>query len=183
MNETPATPRWENAASDCKGLPSVSRDHFLAAMGRIFSMVAIITTDGPAGRFAITVSSVTSASADPPIVLACVNRRSPVYDAILANKAYCLNVLAYGQEYLSDCFAGRPRGGAPFDFAAAQWTGGATGAPILTGAVASFDCALLESHDVGTHTVFFGRVLEVCEASTAPLIYGGRLYTRPDTNT
>ena len=180
MANTPAMPR-DNAVSDCHGMPSVRREHFLAAMGRIFSMVAIITTDGPAGRFAITVNSVTSASADPPVVLACVNRRSPLHGAIIANKVYCLNVLAYGQEHLSDCFAGRPRDGMPFDFAAAQWAVGATGAPILAGAVASFDCALLESHDIGTHTVFFGRVLEVCEASTVPLIYGSRLYTRPDT--
>ncbi len=180
MVNSPAVP-CDNAVSDCHGMPSVSRKHFLAAMGRIFSMVAIITTDGPAGRFAITVNSATSASADPPIVLACVNRRSPVHAAIVANKVYCLNVLAHGQEHLSDCFAGRPRDGTPFNFGAAQWTTRKTGAPILTGAVASFDCALLESHDIGTHTVFFGRVLEVCEASTVPFIYGSRLYTRPDT--
>ncbi len=181
MTDNSATVQCDNLASNCRGLPSASRESFLAAMGRIFSLVAIITTDGPAGRYAITVNSATSASADPPIVLACINRRSPLYDAIIANGVYCLNVLAHGQEHLSDCFAGRPRDGAPFDFTAAQWSAASTGAPILTGAVASFDCALLEQHDIGTHTAFFGRVLEVREAGVVPLIYGSRLYTRPDT--
>lgn len=171
----------ENPGPDFQALPSASRESFLAAMGRIFSLVAIITTDGTAGRFAITVNSVTSASADPPIVLACINRRSPLCDAIRENEVFCLNVLAIGQEHLSDCFAGRPRDGMPFDFASAQWTMGTTGAPVLTGAVASFDSTLHASHDVGTHTVFFGRVLEVREDGAVPLIYGSRSYARPDT--
>ena len=181
MTEKSAKLEFGESNFDRHGLPSASRESFLAAMGRIFSLVAIITTDGPAGRFAITVNSATSASADPPIMLACINRRSPVYDAIVTNELYCLNVLAHGQEHLSDCFAGRPRDGAPFDFNAAQWSVGSTGAPILTGAVASFDCSLLERHDIGSHTAFFGRVLEVREAGLVPLIYGSRLYTRPDT--
>jgi len=144
-------------------------------------MVTIVTTDGPAGRLAVTVSAASSASADPPLVLACINRRSPVNGGIHANGVFCINVLAIGQEHLSDSFAGRPRDGAPFDFTRAEWTSAKTGSPILQGAVAAFDCALQSSHGAGTHTVFFGRVLEVLEGATVPLIYGRCSYGWPNT--
>jgi len=161
--------------------PSVDRDNFLTAMARVFSMVTIVSTDGPAGRFAVTVSSAGSASADPPLVLACINRRSPVNAAIHANGVFCINVLAVGQEHLSDCFAGRPRDGASFDFAGTDWVNGKTGSPVLRDCVAAFDCVLQSSHGAGSHTVFFGRVLEVLDGGSIPLIYGRRSYGKPDT--
>lgn len=161
--------------------PSIARDRFLGAMGRVFSSVSIVTTDGPAGRFAITVSSAGSASADPPLILACIQRRSPVHAAIRENSAFSVNVLAVGQEHLSDCFAGRPRQGAPFDFESAEWHAGKTGVPLLRGAVAAFDCVLHSTHEAGSHTVFFGRVLDIVEADDSTLIYGRRAYTQPVT--
>jgi flavin reductase len=163
-------------------LPSVERGSFLSAMGRVFSTVTIVATDGPAGRCAVTVSAANSASADPPLVFACINRRSPLNTAIHANGVFCINVLAFGQEQLSDSFAGRPRAGVPFDFAHAQWRTAKTGCPILVGAVAAFDCVVHSSHGAGTHTVFFGRVLDTFEEETVPLIYGQRCYGRPTTH-
>lgn len=162
-------------------LPSVERDKFIRAMGRIFSLVTIVTTDGPAGRFAVTVSSASSASADPPLVLACIQRRSPVNAAIHSNGVFCVNVLAIGQEHISDNFAGRSRDDATFDFASIAWKTIRTGAPVLEGAVAAFDCLLHSTHGAGSHTVFFGRVLDIVEGEDWPLIYGRRGYARPST--
>jgi flavin reductase len=169
------------SAAALETTPSVERGTFLTAMARVFSMVTIVSTDGPAGRFAVTVSSAGSASADPPLVLACINRRSPVNAAIHANGVFCINVLAVGQEHLSDCFAGRPRDGTSFEFAGAGWVTGKTGSPILRDCVAAFDCVLQSSHGAGSHTVFFGRVLDVLDGASMPLIYGQRSYGRPDT--
>lgn len=162
--------------------PSVARERFLQAMGSIFSFVTVVTTDGPAGRFAITVSSASSASADPPLILACIRRGSPANAAIHANGVFCVNVLGVGQEHISDNFAGRPREGTPFDFGAADWVIAKTGAPILKSGVAAFDCALHSSHGAGSHTVFFGRVLEIIQHDSWPLIYGRRSYARPSTD-
>jgi hypothetical protein len=44
--------------------------------------------------------------------------------------------------------------------------------------VASFDCALHSVHEAGSHTVFFGRVLNIVEADDPTLIYGQRSYAR-----
>lgn len=162
--------------------PSVARIKFLAAMGKVYSLVSIVTTDGPAGRFAVTVSAVSSASADPPMMFACIHRRSPVNAAIHTNGIFCVNVLAIGQEQISDCFAGKDCEHRPFDFAAAHWTACKTGAPVLRGVVAAFDCLLHSSHGAGSHTAFFGRVLETIEGDEWPLIYGRKAYARPWTD-
>jgi len=151
-------------------------------MSRIFSLVTVVTTDGPSGRCGVTVSSASSASADPALILACIQRRSPVNAAIHANGAFCVNVLAIGQEHVSDNFAGRARDGVPFDFEIAEWLTGTTGSPLLKGAVAAFDCALHSTHGAGSHTVFFGRVLDIFEGDNWPLIYGRRIYGRPATD-
>ncbi len=44
-------------------------------------------------------------------------------------------------------------------FQAAQWRKGATGSPVLEGALVSFDCRFSEITWVGTHDVLFCEVL------------------------
>jgi flavin reductase (DIM6/NTAB) family NADH-FMN oxidoreductase RutF len=136
-------------------------------------------TDGPAGRFAVTVSAVNSVSAEPPLILACIQRQSPANRVIRTNGVFSVSVLGDGQAHVSDTFAGRPRHGDAFDFAVGEWSAAATGAPCLGGAAAIFDCALWSSHEAGSHTVFIGRVLAVREGDAAPLLYTRRRYGRP----
>jgi len=87
--------------------PDSRRQDFINAMSGAVTGVNVITTDGRAGRFGITVSAMCSVSADPPMLLACINRRSPVCSAILSNQVYCVNVLSASQRDLADSFAGR----------------------------------------------------------------------------
>jgi flavin reductase (DIM6/NTAB) family NADH-FMN oxidoreductase RutF len=160
-------------------VPSVARATFISAMGRAVTGVSVVATAGEAGRLAVTVSAVSSVSADPPLVLACINRQSPVCQAIRRNGVFCVNVLAADQAHVSDSFAGQPIEGRAFDFECARWSAVATGAPKLEGVVAAFDCVIAASHDAGTHTVFIGRVVGVAEDDRAPLLYTRRSYGRP----
>ena len=59
-------------------------EDFVAAMGLAATGVSVVTTDGPAGRFGLTVSAVSSVSAEPPLVLVCINRKSPAMAAVEA---------------------------------------------------------------------------------------------------
>lgn len=154
------------------------RRAFIGAMGRVVSSVTIVTTDGPGGRFGVTVSAMSSVSADPPLILACINRRSPASKAIAENRVFGVNVLAIHQRSIAQTFAGRPETGRPFDFACADWRVRATGAPILEGAIAAFDCRLLTAYDAGTHRIFIGEVLEAVTGPGEPLLYGERRYGR-----
>ncbi len=157
---------------------AADRDVFIAAMARALTGVWILATDGPDGRVALTVSAVSSVSADPPMVLACVNRRHRVRDAVLATGHFALSLLTDDQADLADIFAGRPAVGAPHDFDRAEWRTDVTGAPLLVGAAAGFDCVLSSSVEAGSHTILIGAVVSAIRATGSPLAYTDRAYGR-----
>lgn len=152
------------------------RDQFTDAMSRAVTGVTIVTTDGELGRFGQTVSAMSSVSADPPMLLVCINRKSPITAAIERHGSFAVNVLRSDQRRLADTFAGRPRSGPAYDFAAARWETAHTGAPLLTGAIARFDCTLDAAHIAGTHTIYVGVVAAAGGGAGAPLLYGRRSY-------
>lgn len=163
-------------AAVCHDASFESSSAFIEAMATAATPVSIVTTNGPAGRFGITVSAVVSVSADPPIVLACINRRSPAVAAIDGNGVFCVNMLGAHQSGLANSFAGRPDDGAAFDFRRGDWQDAASGAPVLQTAAASFDCILESSRDAGTHRIVTGRVLRACSSERQPLAYSRRAY-------
>jgi flavin reductase (DIM6/NTAB) family NADH-FMN oxidoreductase RutF len=155
-----------------------SPERFIAAMGRAVTGVTIVATGGPAGKLGITVSAFSSVSAEPPLVLACVNRKSPVVDAVLANGVFCINVLADAHRHVADTFAGRSPNGRPYDFAVDDWGTAVTGAPVLKGSLATFDCFLDSWHDAGSHRILIGKVAAAGHADALPLAYALRSYRR-----
>lgn len=156
---------------------AVGREDFVAAMRNAPTAVTVVTTDGRAGRYGVTVSAMSSVSADPPAVLVCVHNASPAAAAIGVNKAFCVNLLAADQAALSDRFAGRHKAADRFAGIGTDALG--TGAPVLRDALSIFDCRLLESHRFGTHSVFIGLVVGARHGEGAPLVYHNRAYCRP----
>ena len=155
------------------------RARFLAGMSHAAATVNVVTTDGPAGRSGVTVSAMSSVSADTerPTLLVCVHRDSPSAAAILGNGVFCVNVLKDDQSYISDTFAGRFREQVADKFDCADWTNGPTGAPRVVDPLVGFDCRMVSSQQVGTHHVFFGEVEEIFIAGGgSPLIYANRAY-------
>ena len=142
-------------------------------MANAVTPVSIVTTDGPAGRFGMTVSAVTSLSAEPPMVLACINRKSPALDAIkdCDNHVFFINMLSKHQSDPANCFAGRPDYGESHDFSIAEWRELVTGSPTLKNAATIFDCALEAALDAGTHSIILGNVMEVQNSNQSPSIY------------
>lgn len=155
----------------------VTREHYREAMARLGAAVSIVATDGPAGRAGFTASAVCSVTDTPPTLLVCMNRGGSSGAAVKGNGVLCVNVLAAGQEHLSARFGGRS---SPAErFAEGEWTTLATGAPVLAGTVASFDCTIAQATEVGTHTVLFCEVEAVRVGDTTEgLIYFGRRYHR-----
>lgn len=158
--------------------PPVSAEDFIAAMGLAATGVSVVTTDGGHGRFGLTVSAVSSVSADPPLVLVCINRKSPAGPAIEANGLFAVNMLASGHQAYAETFAGRPREGRPFDFANHDWEEGETGLPLVKNATAAFECETHQHLDAGTHRIFIGRVLAAHRGEATPLVYCNRAFQR-----
>ena len=155
------------------------RARFIGGMSHAAATVNIITTDGPAGRAGVTVSAMSSVSADTPkpTLLVCVHHLSQAADRILENGVFCVNVLKDDQAYISDTFAGRFRDEVSDKFDCARWVNMASGAPRVVDPLVGFDCRVASSEQVGTHHVFFGEVEDIFIADQgSPLLYANRAY-------
>lgn len=171
--------------TDHKEALDALRENFLEGMSRAAASVSVVTTDGPGGRGGVTVSAMTSISADGPhpTMLTCLNATASALPMVLENGCFCINVLRTGQTDISDVFSSRrpPPGGDKFN--AVKTAILVTGAPRLTEALVSFDCRLISAERIGTHHICIGAVEAVATAPEGePLLYGMRRYLRPETH-
>ena len=92
---------------------------------------------------------------------------------------FCVNTLPGDGLDLAEIFASRRGIEGEARFARRNWTTLATGAPVLTDAVAAFDCRLTAVQDVATHRILLGEVVGLGGATAAPdrsLIYRQRQF-------
>ncbi|MBB96055.1 MAG: flavin reductase [Rhodobacteraceae bacterium] len=149
------------------------RAQFREGMSRLGAAVTVLTTDGPAGRHGMTASAVCSVTDTPPTLLVCVNRTNRSHDLFVDNGTLCVNVLGGHHRELSGRFASS---GTEDRFDTSGWTTRTTGAPVLSDAVAAFDCRIQSRKEVGTHSVFFCAVDDIALSgdTASGLIWFGR---------
>lgn len=146
-------------------------------MSRVSAHVHLVTTDGPAGRRGVTVTSVCSVSDDPATMLVCLNVSSALNVRFEENGVFAVAPLGARNEAVARVFAGEGKLDTDGRFAAAQWETLATGAPILHGAPVAFDCRLIETRIVATHRILLGEVVALHLGDTdAALLYRDRRY-------
>ncbi len=150
---------------------TLDADLFKRGMRRLAAGVSLITTYEHGERHGMAATSVCSVSADPPTLLVCVNRTATSHAVIGRAGFFCVNLLAEKDDELARRFS------TPADresrFSGREWTTLVTEAPALVGSLASFDCEVIESVDVDSHTVFIGRVkaIELWHNDIVPLVY------------
>ena len=152
-------------------------------MRQLAAGVTLVTTAAADGtRAGLTATAVSSVSAEPPQLLACVNREGEAHDLLLATRCLAVNLLSAGQVDLAERFSGRTGVAGEARFAAGRWATLVTGAPVLEDALASFDCRVVATLAAGTHTVFVARVeaAVVRPDPAGPLAYldGGYAFLR-----
>lgn len=149
---------------------------FRAAMRRMAATVTVISTTAENGsRHGMTATAVTSVSADPPAVLACVNRSAALHAQLGLGRRLCINLLHCSQQRLSEVFAGALEG--EIRFTEGDWLSNAEGVPYLADAQANIFCEIEALHAYGTHSVCIGRVTgAVCRPDVAPLVYQDGTY-------
>jgi flavin reductase (DIM6/NTAB) family NADH-FMN oxidoreductase RutF len=149
-------------------------------MGQFATGVTVVTAfdgDRPQG---ITVNALSSVSLEPPLVMIALDRRRFIIPSIEAGGRYAVNVLDEDQQWLSDCFAGAGVTPGRDAFCGAAWHRGETGLPLLEGAIAAMECAVVERFSVGDHTLYVARVeaLSLEHPDAPPLLYHRRRYLR-----
>jgi len=155
----------------------VRGEQFRKAMRLWGSGVSVLTTRREGGILGITVSAFCSLSLDPPLVLACIDRKARSHALIEKHAAFAVNLLRDDQEKLSELAAGHLGADGNLLEGLAHRVA-VTGAPILIDCLAWVDCVLEASHAGGDHTIFVGRVEAAGHAEGSPLLYYDRAYRR-----
>lgn len=147
------------------------------AMSQFAGAVHVVTTDGPFGRRGATVIAACSVSDNPPTILVCLNRENAANDAFLNNGVFALNTLSDSHRALATGFSGITGLTQDERFALGTWETLSSGAPVLSDAMVVFDCEIVDSKDLATHRVLFGKVTGLRQGDNlTPLLYHDRGY-------
>lgn len=141
--------------------PAPTPAEFRTAMRAVVGNCSVITTGLGDSATGLVVTSAISLSAEPPLLLACVNRTSSSWPVLKAAGFFGWSSLGSGHQPVAERFSGVGglRGLARFD--GETWETAITGARLLVGAPVAFDCAVDEMIDRATHSILIGRVLAI----------------------
>jgi flavin reductase (DIM6/NTAB) family NADH-FMN oxidoreductase RutF len=155
----------------------VTSEEFRRACGRFATGVAIATVLDPAGApHGLTVSSFTSVSLEPPLVLICLGLDITNIDLFRKANHFGINVLREDQQNLSERFAlkGRDR------FDGVPWHAGLTGVPLMRAALARIECAVYRRILMGDHEIFVGEMVRGDVEEGSPLIHFAGTYRKTE---
>lgn len=155
---------------------AVDAVRFRELFGSFPTSVSIVTTLDDRGEpRGFTCNAVCAVSADPPLLLVCVDKGSRSLPALQHSGAFVVHVLAEEGRDASDRFAGRSED----KFAGQEWypSAAAGGAPVLTGvALALAECVVVQRVEAGDHWIFIARVDGAQVFPRRPLLYHRRGY-------
>lgn len=140
---------------------SEKRDTFRSAMRGVPGAVAIVATSAEGQRTGLAATAWNSLSADPPMLLACVNRKASAHALVQKAGAFSINLLCKGSDELVAIFSAQRGLEGEARFEPSGWEPGPLDQPMLKSAVASFECRLIAAHDHGSHTILIGEVGEI----------------------
>ena len=131
---------------------------FREAMRAFVGNCSVITVGDGDEASGLVVTSAISLSAEPPLLLACVNRNSSSHPLLEKYRRFGWSSLGAGHQAVAERFSGfgGAKGAARYD--GAEWETAVTGARLLRGAPAAFDCTVEEMIDRATHTILIGRI-------------------------
>lgn len=151
---------------------TVSASDFRSGMRQLAAAVNIITTINDDRRAGMTATAVMSLTAEPPQIAVAVNRSNASYAAMRASGIFAVNVVPHGEAELASVFAGANGVTGEERFAFGAWETLVTGAPILTGSAASFDCKIVNTVAFSSHELVVGEVLATrTSPATNPLLF------------
>lgn len=146
---------------------AISPDLFRSLMRNVASSVAVVTTVYQGRYHGMTATALASVTAEPPTILVVVNRSNRSHAAICGANNFIVNFIADNQPHLGAQFAGKEAD----QFAGVPYLPGWQEIPSLVGAAAHLGCAIVSNFEVGTHTIFIGRVVSGDSSGLPPLIY------------
>ena len=170
-----------SAVRDISVVSEVSAGDFRSAMRRLTGGVSVITAGRGRDISGMTVTSVTSLSVEPPTLIVSINRGASSWPLIRRYGFFGVNILNADQLDIAERFTGKDGLKGAARFVGADWFTRASGAPLLSGALAAIDCEVEEVVERHSHAIVIGRVLDVAVSTrTAALAYWQGQYVAVD---
>ena len=139
------------------------KEQFLIAMRFLASSVSVISAKDSAGNlYAMTASSVTSLTMDPPSILVCVNNGASIHDTLVQGKVFCINILKKSQQEISNLCSSKKLESERFknDFLDIDET------PFIKDAQSNIFCKVDETVPYHTHKIVIANVLRAQSSDT-----------------
>lgn len=145
---------------------------FTNAMRALVGNCSVITVGEGPDISGLLVTSAISLSADPPLLLACVNRNSSSWPLLEKYRKFGWSSLGADHQKVAENFSGFGGVKGAERYEGAEWEHAETGASLLKGAPAAFDCEVEEMIDRATHSIVIARVRAIRECEgTGALVY------------
>jgi 3-hydroxy-9,10-secoandrosta-1,3,5(10)-triene-9,17-dione monooxygenase reductase component len=162
-----------HAATAISAPPRDARS-FRDALGRFATGVAFVTAAPDAEPAGLIVNSLTSVSLEPPLVSFCPSRSSLTWCRMRRTGRFGVNVLGRHHER----FVAHAAPAGADRFAGLDWEPGRGGAPLLTDALATFECQIVAEHPTGDHSIVVGHVdhLRISRIKDPLVFYAGAFH-------
>lgn len=155
---------------------AVSADQFKVAMRALPAGISVITTGSGEAVAGIVVSSLTSITADPPLVGFFINQASSANTLLLESGRFVANVLGEHHDEVMAAFLNLPQG--PDRFAVGNWREGYSSLPVLGDALASMECEIVFAQPIGTHRLVVGKIRRTTCNTANPVVHFNALTHR-----
>ncbi len=159
---------------------SVSSEKLRVSMRAWATGVTVVGVQHDQILHGMTVSSFTSVSLEPPLVLVSLEIGTRTHQFVEKAGVFGVTVLSATQQEVSNCFA-NPNTDLGDRFAGREVFQLETGAPFIAGGLAFFDCQVVNVFPAGNHSVFVAEVVatkinDEQNVMHDPLIYFNRNY-------
>lgn len=147
----------------------VSLEDFKAAMRALPAGITALTTACEDEVAGMIVSSLTSISADPPMVGFFVHQDSSLREPLQRSGRFVANVLGEAHGRVMSSFLSEPQGEARFK--SGTWQRSAQGQPVLQDALASMECEVVCTQALGTHHLVVGKIRKASCSAANPVVH------------
>lgn len=148
----------------------IDEQKFRQAMSRFATGITVVTTQHEDEIIAMTVNAFMSISLQPNIVAVSIGDQASMYDILPTTKSFGVSVLREDQQKISQLFASDAEYGKNEMFTSKK------GIPVLKDCLTHMTCDVIQSTQVGDHTVYFGEVKDLEIFTGDPILYYGSEY-------
>jgi flavin reductase (DIM6/NTAB) family NADH-FMN oxidoreductase RutF len=167
---------WVNEAGDIRvHLQQAPHDavvsvaDFKTAMRALPAGICAVTTGQGERMAGMIVSSLTSVSAEPPMVGFFAHQASSFTEPLMHSGGFVANVLGEKHSDVMTQFLNASQG--PLRFSKGAWAEGASQRPVLTDALASLECDIVWTQPLGTHHLIVGKVRHTAWSDAMPVVH------------